>query len=155
MTSGTSITCGRNDCCSAFSRQWRPAGRLDLSPCPAVLLVLHSRFLLRFTRVPSALLPAYGLRSQIILRPRASPVPGATAILHSLASGVLLIDRTCLLALQYFWFCPPVFHCGSQGYPAHSCPPTVCAPKYYFGHEHPLCQERLLFYILSPVASCW
>ncbi|XP_075555961.1 uncharacterized protein LOC142588273 [Dermacentor variabilis] len=39
---------------STFPRQWRPARRLDLSPCPALPLVLHSRFRLRW--VPTTLL---------------------------------------------------------------------------------------------------
>nr|XP_054926370.1 uncharacterized protein LOC129384819 [Dermacentor andersoni] len=65
-------------------------------------------------------------------------------LLHSLASGVLLVDWTCLLALHYSWFCIPVFNCGPQAYPACPCTALVCAPKDYFRLEHHLFQERLL-----------
>nr|XP_054917859.1 uncharacterized protein LOC126545599 [Dermacentor andersoni] len=45
---------GATTTASTFPRQWRPAGRLDLPPRPALLLVLHSCFRLRW--VPSTLL---------------------------------------------------------------------------------------------------
>ncbi|XP_054927024.1 uncharacterized protein [Dermacentor andersoni] len=105
---------GATTTASTFPRQWRPAGRLDLSPRPALLLVLQSCFQLRSSSVPSVPLhysmvctrKCYFGHEHHLFQER------PLLLLHSLASGVLLVDWTCLLALHYYWFCTPVFDCG-------------------------------------------
>ncbi|XP_065279995.1 uncharacterized protein [Dermacentor albipictus] len=71
-------------------------------------------------------------------------------LLHSLASGVLLVDWSRLFALHYYCFCTPVFNCGPQAYPARSRTTLRSAlQKNYLGHEHHLFQERLLLLLHS------
>nr|XP_054918946.1 uncharacterized protein LOC126546949 isoform X2 [Dermacentor andersoni] len=144
---------------STFPRQWRPAGRLNLPPRPALLLVLHSCFQLRSTSVPSVPLHdstvcapiGYFGHEHHLFRER------LLLLLHSLASSVLLADWTSLLALHYYWFCTPVFNCGPQAYPA--CPYTTLrsALQKITSATSITCSgsDYYCFYIPSPVASCW
>ncbi|XP_065279954.1 uncharacterized protein [Dermacentor albipictus] len=144
---------GATTIASTFPHQWRPAGRLDLPPRRA-LLVLHSRFQLRCASVPSVLLhdstvcasKDYFDHEHHLFRER------LLLLLHSLTSGVLLVDWTCLLAVHY-WFCTPV-QLWSTSVPSvllHDS--TVCASKDYFDHEHHLFRERLLL-LLHSLTSC-
>ncbi|XP_075556845.1 uncharacterized protein LOC142588919 [Dermacentor variabilis] len=102
-----------------LGRQWRPAGRLNLSPRPALLLVLHFRCQLRSASLPSVPLhystvsatKDYFGHERHLLQER------PLLLLHWVASGVLLVDWTCLHALHYYLCGAPVFDCG--GYPAH------------------------------------
>ncbi|XP_075539676.1 uncharacterized protein LOC142574498 [Dermacentor variabilis] len=144
---------------STFPRQWRPAGRLDLPPRPALLLVLHSCFQLRSTSVHSVPLhdstvcapKDYFGHEHHLFRER------LLLVLHSLASGVLLADWTCLLDLHCYWFCTPAFNCGPQAYTA--CPYTTlrAALQKVTSAASISCSgsDYYCFYIPSPVASCW
>ncbi|XP_050052811.1 uncharacterized protein [Dermacentor andersoni] len=116
---------GATTTASTFPRQWRPAGRLNLPPRPALLLVLHSCFQQRSSSVPSVPLhysmvcapKNYFGHEHRLFRER------LLLLLHSLAGGVLLADWTCLIALHYYWFCTPVFDSG--GCLARSCTSTL------------------------------
>ncbi|XP_070384316.1 uncharacterized protein [Dermacentor albipictus] len=197
ITSATSISCsGATTTASTLAHQWHPAGRVNLSPRPALLLVLHSRFQLRSSSVPSVPLhystvsatkDYFGhehhlfqvLHSRFQLR--SSSVPSMPLhystvsvtkdyfghehhlfqerpilLLHSLASGVLLVEWTCLLALHYYWFCIPVFSCGPQAYPARPCTTLRSALQKITSATSITCSRSYYcFYIPSPVASCW
>ncbi|XP_075539675.1 uncharacterized protein LOC142574497 [Dermacentor variabilis] len=150
---------GATTTASTFPRQWRPAGRLDLPPRPALLLVLHSCFQPRSTSVPSVLLhdstgcapkDYFGHEHHLFRERLLLP-------LHSLVSGVLLVDWTCLLALHYYWFCTPVFNRGLQAYPA--CPSTTLrsALQKVTSATSITCSgsDYYCFYIPSPMAPCW
>ncbi|XP_075548461.1 uncharacterized protein LOC142582522 isoform X2 [Dermacentor variabilis] len=94
---------------STFRCQWRPAGRLDLSPHPALLLLWS-------TSVPNELLhdstvcapKDYFGHEHHLFQER------LLLLLHSLASGVLLVagrgDKSSL------YYC-----CGPQAYPTSCC----------------------------------
>ncbi|XP_070380790.1 uncharacterized protein [Dermacentor albipictus] len=150
---------GATSTASTFSCQWRPAGRLDLSPRPALLLVLHSRFKLRSSSVPSVQLHCstvcapkdYFGHEHHLFQER------LLLLLHSLASGVLLVDWTCLLALHYYWFCIPVLNFGPQVCSAVTCTALRSALHKITSAMSNTCSRSDLycFYILLPVASCW
>ncbi|XP_072143982.1 uncharacterized protein [Dermacentor andersoni] len=216
---------GATTTASTFPRQWRPAGRLDFPPRPALLLVLHSCFQLRSTSVRSVPLHDSTVALQKVTSATSitcsgsdyycfyipSPVAScwqtglasspctttgfahlfSTAVhkrtqraltrlygrapkgyfghehhlfrerllllLHPLASGVLLADWTCLLALHYYWFCIPVFNCGPQAYPACPCTSLWSALQKSTSATSITCSgsDYYCFYIPSPVASCW
>ncbi|XP_072145648.1 uncharacterized protein [Dermacentor andersoni] len=73
-------------------------------------------------------------------------------LLHSLASGVLLVDWTCLLALHYYWFCNPVFNCGPQACPACTCTTLRSALQKITSATSIICFMRLLL-LLHSLAS--
>nr|XP_054923626.1 uncharacterized protein LOC129383269 [Dermacentor andersoni] len=77
-------------------------------------------------------------------------------LLHSLASGVLLVDWTCLLALHYYCFCTPVFDC--RGYQARSCSSTLRSALQEITSSTSITRSMsdcYCFYVLSPTAPCW
>ncbi|XP_070395237.1 uncharacterized protein [Dermacentor albipictus] len=88
---------------STFPCQWRPAGRLDVSPRPALLMVMQSCFQPRPQSVSSVPLhysmvcapKDYFGHEHHLLQER------LILLLHSLAGGVPRADWTCFLALHY------------------------------------------------------
>ncbi|XP_070380602.1 uncharacterized protein [Dermacentor albipictus] len=126
---------------STFPRQWHLAGRLDLTPRPALLLIAVHK------RTQRALARLYGLRSKRLLRPRENRLfeERLLLLLHSLASGVLLVDWTSprpallLIAVQ-----KRTQRALARLYGLHS--KTLLRPR-----ENRLFQERLL--LLHSLAS--
>ncbi|XP_065303713.1 uncharacterized protein [Dermacentor albipictus] len=148
---------GATTTASTLPRQWRPAGRLDLSPRPALLLVLQSCFQLRSLSVPSVP-PCTTLRSAL------QKVTSATSItcsrsdhycfyIPSPVACVLLdtglVSSPCTTTGSKILFPTAVFK-RIQRAPVHCS--TDCSPKGYFDHEHHLFQERPLL-LLHSLAS--
>ncbi|XP_065279992.1 uncharacterized protein [Dermacentor albipictus] len=140
ITSATSITCSRSDCCCfCMPFQWRPCWKAGC------FFALHYRF---GTHVFNCCPQARPACSCTTLRPALQRITSATSITCSksdyygfyiFASGVLLADWTCLIALHYYWFCTPVFDSG--GCLARSCTSTLRSAH----------QKRLLRAPASPV----
>ncbi|XP_049513676.1 uncharacterized protein LOC119431411 [Dermacentor silvarum] len=95
---------------STFSRRWRPAGRLDCCPHPALLLVLSSCLRFRPTRTLGSLEHTLsGLRSRV----NYFDLHSACDRPCSLADGVLLVYWTYGGAFVLDYGCEGVIACGA------------------------------------------
>ncbi|XP_065303711.1 uncharacterized protein [Dermacentor albipictus] len=147
---------GATTTASTFPRQWRPAGRLDLSPRPALLLVLQSCFQLRSSCV-SSVPPCTALRTALQKATSAMSITCSRSdhccfYIASLVASCWetgLVSSPCTTTGSAILF-PTAVLKRTQRAPLHYS--TVCAPKGYFGHEHQLFQERPLL-LLHSLAS--
>ncbi|XP_075531178.1 uncharacterized protein LOC142564158 [Dermacentor variabilis] len=123
-----------------------------------VLLVLLLFSTAVHKRTQRALARLYGLRSKRLLRPRASPVPGATTTASTfprqwrLAGRLDLPPRPALLLVLHScfrlrWVPSTLLHIDSQ----------FCAPKEITSGTSITrsMSDCYCFYVLSPTASCW
>ncbi|XP_070377407.1 uncharacterized protein [Dermacentor albipictus] len=136
---------GATTTASTLARQWRPAGRLDLSPRPALLLVLHSSFQLWSSSLPSVPLHYSTVSATKDYLSREH---------HLFQERILLLLH--YLALHYYWCCAPVFDSG--GYFADPCTSTLRSALKEITSGASISRSMCdcyCFYILSRTASCW
>ncbi|XP_075559749.1 uncharacterized protein LOC142591307 [Dermacentor variabilis] len=159
ITSGTSITCSRSDCyCfyipSPVASCWYTV--LVSSTCTttgsAFLFICGPQeYPTRCcTTLRSALQDYFG-HAHLLFQER------LLLLLDLFASGILLVDCTCLLDLHYYCFCTPLFNCDPQEFPTCCCTTLLSAlQKITSGTSITSSRsDCYCFYIPSPVASCW